>query len=64
MKTNLLLLLFIVSLFGCKEAGTISYKLKYTTSTEAFRSATALSDSLYAQFGSYITSNLIIIHPK
>ncbi|MDP4272506.1 MAG: hypothetical protein Q8909_20650 [Bacteroidota bacterium] len=56
MKTKLLLLLIIVSLFGCKEAGTINYKLKYTTSTEAFRSASALPDSLYTQFGAYVTS--------
>ncbi len=56
MRTNFLLLLSIVLLVGCKEAGTITYKLKYTTATDAFRSATITPDGVYNQFGDYVTS--------
>lgn len=56
MRTIFLLLLSILFLVGCEDAGTITYKLKYTTATDVFRSATVTPDSVYNQFGDYVTS--------
>lgn len=59
MKVKLVFfLLFIIFLISCKDddGGTINYKLKYTTSTDIFRSASTTAENTYSQFGDYITS--------
>ena len=46
----------IVLLQSCKKkAGTVSYKIKFTTDQISHKKET-VTDSLYAQFGPYITS--------
>lgn len=63
MKTYLYILTMIVLLSSCnKDEGRVLYKINFTTNDITLRSSTLLksaesgSDSLYTQFGDYITS--------
>lgn len=58
MKAGIYLILLISLLIGCKrdEEGEILSKFKFTTSQIGLKSANAGPDSVYSQFGDYITS--------
>lgn len=58
MKTGICLFLLAVLLQSCGKfkAGTIEYKVKYTTDKSSAKSSKTNPDNLYTQFGDYITS--------
>jgi hypothetical protein len=58
MKTLFYISLILITLTSCKkERGSVLYKINFTTNDEiTLKKSKSLPDSLYTQFGDYITS--------